>query len=359
MAARFPDTESPAADEGRAAHWLATIMLNAATKGGLGFPAIDLTVGSQAPNGTIISREIYDGARDFHDAVAPLMRQAFVFGGPDLGIERTVAAPTYIHPESHGRVDFFLYDRGRMKLHIWDLKFGKTRESAFENWQLIAYAAGCVEELYITNPDVTISLNIFQPRGYWHTGAPDTWEVKLERLLHYIHIAEAGARAAYEPGAPVRSGDHCYYCPARTDCPAAVEAGLRYIEATTENVPLNLTLAQQAVLLRQVRRAMRHLKSLQTGLEEVVTVAARSGTLIPGFRLESKTGRLAWSRPDAEVLCLGEMLGVNLSEPGLVTPTQAKTLGIDSAIVDAMSTRQPGGVVLVEDDGTQARKAFQ
>jgi hypothetical protein len=69
-------------------------------------------------------------------------------------------------------------------------------------------------------------------------------------------------------------------------------------------------------------------------------------------------GRQRWTRPDAEIIALGQMMGVELSKPKLITPKQAEDKGLDSTLVKAYSEYPLGEVKLKPDDGTTARKVF-
>lgn len=359
MHTRFPDTEvSEAAKEGTAAHELAERMLRSAARAGLGFPEENDTVGQIASNGVVITEAIYEGAKVFHDIVAPKVRGARIFAEPNLGIEARVAAPNLIHTQAWGTADAFLYEPSSLLLSMWDLKFGYKPVSAFENWQLIVYAAGVIETLGLTNPDIVVSLNIVQPRVHTFTGAPDEWRVKFGDLIPYIEEAREGADRSFQKDAPTHSGDHCRYCTARHDCPAAIAAGLQYIEATEESVPSEMTTQQQAVLLRTVLRAQRHLLALSTGLEAQLEAKAKSGQPVPGFRIVPKTGYRSWEKPNKEIFQLGEMFGIDLRKNEPLTPNQAENAGLDPEIVAAYSHKPVNGTKLIEDDGSAARKVF-
>ena len=93
---------------------------------------------------------------------------------------------------------------------------------------------------------------------------------------------------------------------------------------------------------------MARLKALHTGLYETGFSMVRRGQSVPGFRVKSDTGNLAWKVPATEVLALGGMMGVELANPkkSVITPTQAKEL-IDPAIIAEYSHTPTKGLKLV------------
>ena len=55
---------------------------------------------------------------------------------------------------------------------------------------------------------------------------------------------------------------------------------------------------------------------------------------------------------------MGQLMGADLSKPGVVTPKQALKLGIDEAVIKAYSLTPLGSVKLVPDTAADARRVF-
>jgi hypothetical protein len=111
-------------------------------------------------------------------------------------------------------------------------------------------------------------------------------------------------------------------------------------EATlAEPTPAQLS-TELAVITAAHERVGYRLAALQSEAEHRI----RSGSYVPGWSLESKPGRLEWSKPLEEVLYLGALCGVDLSRPDVITPTQAKKLGVP---VEEYTERAPGKAKLV------------
>jgi hypothetical protein len=359
MNLRYPETErSQAAEDGTAAHELAEKMVTASARAGVGFPQRDKVVGKTASNGVVWDDEMYDGAMVYNDIIKPLLQGLNVYGGPNLGIEESVTAGLSIHPMVYGTPDLYLWDQRNVTLHLYDFKYGFGPVDAFENWQLIVYAAAVIEKLHLNDPELKISLNIIQPRLYSFDGSPSQWNVTIAQLRPFIEQAQRGAHHAVQPDAPVRSGPHCKYCKARHACPAAIETGLALYETTTEAIPVNMETPAMAEALTILSRAHKHIQSLIIGFEEQLKLKAKAGEPIPGFRVEPALGYVVWDKPIGEVLKLGEMFGLDLRKTDAITPNQAKKAGLDPAIVDSFSAQPVRGVKLIADEGKHARKVF-
>jgi hypothetical protein len=67
-------------------------------------------------------------------------------------------------------------------------------------------------------------------------------------------------------------------------------------------------------------------------------------------------GNLSWTKPDGEVLALGELLGLTLSKP--MTPTQAGKAGLPKDILAAYAARSAGSLKLTKASATLAAKIF-
>ena len=361
MSQQYPDDESgEEALEGEASHEIGAELIGSATRG----PTLtgpDHFVGKQAANGIIFTEEMYDGALIYANDVARVMRDRAIFGGRGFGTEKRLIMPQ-IHEQSFGTTDQFIYDSIKRELFIWDYKFGYIIYEAFENWQMINYIAGIIKLLELDGIDeqnITVHIRVIQPRAHHRDGIIREWVVKLSDLRGYFNILNAKAHEALGPNPILHTGSHCRFCSARHACAPALQAGVGLYEVAAKPVPLELSPLSLGVQLLIIKRAIKQLEYLESAYMERVKVTIKKGTLVPNWNMEHGRGKLAWNKPANEIIALGNLLGFDLKKPDAVkTPTQAKSLGIDDAVINAYSDKPRTGLMLVPDNGSKARKFF-
>jgi len=267
-----------------------------------------------------------------------------------------------IHAESFGTVDCHLFDKHSGELFIDDLKYGHKLVEVYENWQLINYAAGLLETYHINgyaDQHVKIHFRIIQPRGHHSDGPIRSWSIMACDLRGYFNTLSKNAAKALSDEAELHTGSHCRYCEARHACPAALQAGIQLYEVSAQPTPVDLSNEALGVQLRIVKRALKQLEYVESGLTAQALGVVRNGEHVPGYRTGFGRGRLKWSTPPDEVRFIGECNGIDLEKHDLVTPKQAIELGIDPDIVAVCSTRPSGALKLIEDDGSYACKIFE
>jgi len=361
MAQMYPETEdNEEALEGEASHEIGAQLINYMSRG-VNSTKADEFVGEEASNGVIYTEEMFEGAKIYADDVATVMRSTGVFGGECFGTEVRVLAST-IHELSFGTTDQFIFARHIGHLYVWDYKFGYGVVEAFENWQLINYAQGIIEKFNIDGieeQNITVHLRVVQPRANHRDGIVREWVIKLSDLRGYFNILHTNAHVALSDDSVIRSGTHCHYCQARHACPSALQAGIDLYEVAMKTLPMELSPEALGVQLAIIKRAIKQLEYLESGFEEQVKSLVRKGTNVPNFMVEIGYGRLAWSKPVSEIIELGNERGYVLQKPiEVITPTQAKKLGVPADIIDEVSTKPRSGLKVVPDDGSKARKIF-
>lgn len=360
----FPESDdTDAARQGTAAHEVASQFIESYSRGG----AYNPKAGDVTSNGVTIDNEMLDACELYADNVRSVMMQTRIFGGPFLGIEQALTMPD-INPLSFGTSDCFIYDFENKIMYLWDFKYGFDPVEVFENWQLVNYSAGVIQWLKEHTPFLTefhmgmkIVFRIAQPRSFHRDGPIREWTTTLGDLMmmHGMYDQLRESAAANLSGAgETQSGSHCKYCPARHGCQSAISAGVRLYEVASQALPLELSNDAIATQLTIVKRAVKHLESIEKALEQQVEHIVRSGTNVPGFRVENKQSRLTWAVPAEEVHALGDMLGIDLRKVDSVTPRQAAKFGIDESVIMAYSHKTSSGVEVVPDTGSKARHIF-
>jgi len=130
------------------------------------------------------------------------------------------------------------------------------------------------------------------------------------------------------------------------------------LEAAENTAPMDMDLDSLGLQLQIVRRAIERLGDLDTALSAQVDAYSRNGQTVPGWMLEPTYGRTTWDTSIENAIALGLAYGVDISKPGVKTPTQAKQAGLPAEVVDALTIRPKRGHKVVEDDGSQARRVF-
>lgn len=351
MWAMYPERggDKAAAEEGTAAHWVFAEMFVGR------FPA----PGEVAPNGVTVTEEMLEGAAMFVETVYAANR------GAALHVEKRVDIPS-VHPLNWGTPDVWCYDPVSRVIHVFDYKFGHGFVDVFENWQLIDYAAGIVDALDLdglAEQHTRIAFTIVQPRCYHRDGPVRTWSVVASDLRPYVNKLRAAAERVMSLNPPATVNDGCKHCTGRHACEALQRTAYEAAELSLVSLPDEMTPEARALELRTLRRALARLEARVSGLEDSVHDDLARGEPVPFFGLEQSVGRLAWTVPREQVEILGRMLAVDLTKPGVLTPSQAKEKlkksGFDPAILAEYADNPRGAMKLVPVDSKTARKVFQ
>lgn len=353
LEAAYPDAEeSPESLEGTAAHWVVQRCLE-------GSPP---TVDSQAPNRVAVTLEMLHGAElvieTIVNALGPKWREMLI-------IERRVLIPL-VHPvHCWGTPDYYAWAKlpdGRPILFLFDFKFGQRVIEVAENDQLISYTSGLMSEVPgLEDENTVVSMTIIQPRAHHRDGSVRRWMVRAVDLradVNILHMQAMKALSAKPPAVP--DPDACRDCRGRHACEANQRGAYSAAQKSQESQAVELTPQALGLELRALTRAEGVLKARISGLQAQADSLVRSGTLVPWWMMEATAGRLAWNKPDTEVLMLGQMVGVSLAKPAEpITPTQAKDRKLlPESVIKIYASRPVGAAKLVPDDGTKARLTF-
>jgi hypothetical protein len=358
LEAAYPEIEaSPSSLEGTAAHWAVQMLLQ-------GTPvALDM----QAPNGIAVTQDMLEAAEMVRDDILATL-------GPDwaqyLVVERRVQIPR-IHPTHNwGTPDYRAWSRlnnGRLCLHVWDFKYGHGIVEAFENWQLIDYAAGLLGEAGIDglqDQETVVDMCVIQPRAFHREGPVRRWRVTASDLrAHFNQLSNQARKALAADPEAVPTPEGCENCQGRHACEALQRAAYAAADRGAHYGALDLPPHALGLELRSLKRAQALIEARVSGLEAEAIAKIKRGELVPFWMLESTPGRLAWQKSAAEILALGQMLGLDLAKPQeVITPTQAKAAAkaakIQGEIFDAFASRPAGTAKLTFDNGEKARLTF-
>lgn len=303
--------------------------------------------------GVRVTGEMIKGAEMYEEALEGFK------GNPEQTIPITRIHPT----KCFGTPDFWQYAANTKTLRITDYKFGHLYVEVFENWQLMAYAAGIIDMLVLQGLaqefEMIVEFMIVQPRCYSADTPVRTWTTSATNLRAYINQAHAAVEDALAPNPKTKAGTHCLFCPARATCKTAHVASTAILEYAGTVEAMSQNGHEVGLRLALINDALTMLKAVQTGLEEQASAMLKNGKVVPFFKIGHSQPRETWAKPVAEVAVLGSLYGKKLVEYDFaMTPKQAVAAGIPRAIIDKYATTPNGKARLESDDLTETKKIF-
>jgi len=141
-----------------------------------------------------------------------------------LVIEAKCDLPTF-EPGQYGTTDLGIVQVGGL-LEVIDYKYGAgIPVQATESKQLTYYAIGLAHQFDYDFKQVR--LTIIQPRRAIDGKFVRSWDTTPKYLREQLEVFEEGMALAKRPKAPLRAGDHCRFCAAKSICPETKNAALR------------------------------------------------------------------------------------------------------------------------------------
>ena len=332
LAVVYPDqSDKDASEKGTAAHWVGVELHE-------GRP---VAIGDKAPNGREIDADILETGEFF----ASSLRDQDNF---PWTLEKRIVNDAIIAESNGGTPDAQKF--AGHTLDITDWKGGHEWIDVYECWQLINYFA-LIWHAFKDRHDarqVKVRFRIVQPNAYGRGGPVRTWEISAAELAPYVEKLREAAKRALAKDVTATPGAHCKHCPGRHSCEAlhreAMHIGTRArMPGRTDQVPLRV----QARELAFAEESAAILDAFITGRRQEIATAIEQGTSVPGYALEHGEGREGWTRSFEEVKAVGDMLGVKVEKPALITPKQARKAGLPESIVTGMSARPRGEAQLV------------
>jgi hypothetical protein len=327
MELKYPKEENDKMREGTLAHTVAA----------------DRLLGKDVIYGAEVTDEMLEGADLWFS----------VFGGYN-GVQ--VEKKVIIDKDCWGTTDAWAYHFPTHRLHAGDYKYGHGFVDAVENWQLISYA--CAIALGLPEWPKTVDLTIVQPRCFTAGDMVRTWTITGEELREYLDEIRERIVVMLGENPLCVTGEECLYCSAAHSCQTLGRAVAQVIGYMSEPVAFDLPAGAISRELNILYDAQVLLKARTGGVLNEVSARIKSGKAIPGWRLENAYGRQEWSKPLAEVVALGNLMGIDISSPGAITPKQAIKAGLPAELVNSYSEVKKSELKLVQDDGSKAKEAF-
>jgi len=293
----YPDTGSDYASEGTAAHELCEYKLRTA----LGIKAQDPT-----ENLSFYNPEMEEHSEDY---VSFVLEQLEGLRDPKVYVEQKVDCTRFI-PECKGTCDVLIISDG--VLHIIDLKYGRgVPVDAVGNDQLRIYSLGALEMFGDLYPINTVRMSIFQPR----LNNCSTWEITRDELETWANEnLKPTAELAWDGDGDYKSGDHCRFCKARSECRERANANLA-LAAHEFADPALLENDEIAVILGKIDE----LVSWASDIKAFALGEAVKGTLFDGWKVVEGRSNRKYTDEDAVA---GAVKGIGFD------PFEHKVLGI-------------------------------
>jgi len=276
--------------------------------------------------------------------------------GHKLEIEKRIDIST-IHAKCWGTIDAYCVIENT--LHVIDFKYGFKPVDAFENWQLLEYAAGILDTL--GKKIERVVFHIVQPRNFHVPETSQKWETSRSSLDKYFLRLRKAEKAAMRSDAKCIPSSECVNCSARHVCKALRQTSLNHADTTSANVPVVLDDDALGNELRILHRAIKHMQARAVGLEEEAFSKLKNGRSIPFYEVATVQSRERWKSQNDEIIALGVLFDVDLQkpvEPQFITPKQAIKTGIPSDLVRAYSETPAGATKIRAIDEKKIRQIF-
>ena len=251
-------------------------------------------------------------------------------------------------PGVFGSTDFV----GRMgdKAVVLDWKFGDgVMVSAEENEQLMFYAAAAMRTpalQWAFEGATEIECVIVQPPMIRR------WTTTPERIAQFEHQLVKAVKAAEQPDAGLKAGDHCRWCAAKPVCPEMTGA--------VERAALVQIKELDAAMLGQYLAKADVLEGWITDLRALAFQMLEKNVPVPGYKLVQKQARRQWTDEAKAIAALHDMgvpRGELYSPEEIRSPAQMekvlkkRKLALPDELVKSVSS---GTTLASEDDSRPA-----
>lgn len=307
------EEESEAAREGTAAHEIFECLYRGGT------PA----AGAAASNGVLVDAEMIECGQLYAE---------YLPTGARLEQKTDLSE---ISPGMKGTPDAVFVDEDENTVHIYDYKYGHKPVKARENWQMLSYCAG-----YMNERPAQFKLHVIQPRCYVEEPIK-TWTVSWSDYVgSYLPRLQASAKEALSDSPRAKPGDYCSHCPGRRACQALREAAMTAADMSEQSYARELDATSLGYEMRTLEAAKERLEARLSGLEEQALALLSEGKPVYGYTKQPRYGRAAWTIDPESLFAAADLAGVDLRKPPQpITPNQAIKAGLDENTVKAFTTK--------------------
>jgi len=222
------------------------------------------------------------------------------------------------------------------KAIILDWKFGSgVAVSAEENEQLMFYAAAAMrtpEAKWVFDGATEIELIIVQPPEI------KRWTTTRARIEQFEIDLVTAVKAAEQPEAKLKHGDHCRWCTAKPVCPIMTGAVDRAVQLKIDEIDVD----KLGAYLHNADLLEAWIKDLRSLAEEML----KKGKPVAGWKMVPKRATRSWVKEaDAKAALLQHLKESEVIETKLVSPAAAEKL------LKAQKLKLPDGLTVAISSG--------
>lgn len=348
LEADLPDTSSVYADEGTAAHFVATWILQDDLHRDQAMLAVGNLAVAVGDHDWPVSEDMVEYGLEFAEIV-----RGYIGPGARAFVDQRVEFSKYIGvDESFGTADAVVVDD--RKLVVIDYKYGQgVLVNAVNNSQLMLYALGAMHSFDFLGPFDMIEMVIHQPRA--REGEPvSTWTISRDELMEFAEGASLAAQliaqgtTVYAP-----SEKACQFCKAKFKCEALKDEVLTTVAADASDFD-DITEGEMLVDGNEnwLSTAMSKVGLIEDWCKAIRAETERrlfAGDDVPGYKLvEGRLGNRKWTDEEAvtKLLKSFRLKNEDMYDMSLISPTKAEKLLKDNptrlAKANALVTRAAG-----------------
>jgi hypothetical protein len=261
-----------------------------------------------------------------------------------------------LHPDLRGTSDGIIYKESQKLLEVWDYKHGRGIPVEVENnEQLMYYGLGALMKTKV--PCAEIELVIAQPRCPHHKGPIRRWRLTTVELMDFVEDLIDAAKRTEDPNAPLKSGDHCRFCPAASLCPKLHETA---IDAAKND--FSPAFSYDPALLAATLEKLPAIEAWVKSVKEFAFSEAQHGRVPPGYKLVPNRPHRKWKDKDSIEAMLAFDFNIkpeDMKKPAaLKSPAQIEALlsKEDKVRLAELTTKDSSGSVLAPtSDKREAR----
>lgn len=342
----LPETSSPFAIEGTAAHMIAEDCLRNR------HDAEIYRGQTLAYEDTEVTDEMTDAVNLYVKTIVEDMASDGV-DYSELSVERKFHLVD-VDPHAYGTNDAsYGVDFG--VLRIYDLKYGKGVTVEVENnKQFMYYAAGALEDGFYDE----VEMVVVQPRAPHKDGPVRRWRVPASTILDFKKELKKRIAETRKPGAKLCDGDWCKFCDAKAICPKlhnlTMDLAVNEFSAKTTPVfpqPHELTMKQLTTIMEHADRIKDYISSVFVQAFKL----AESGKPIPGYKLVQRRSNRAWRDPkEVEAEFALEVDDKKLYKRTLLSPAQLEKVVGKERVAALCHNPDKGSELVPESDKREA-----
>ena len=308
MEDKYPDSTSPFAEQGTAAHEYSEIYLDHLA-GTTTQRTRNTRLNKFKKENKYYDDEMEEAVGEYVAIVEEAINTAkAVDASPAISIEERLDF-SHIVPDGFGTGDVVIVSDGTVE--VIDLKYGKgVPVSAISNPQLRLYGLGALNAYDFLYDIHTVKMTIVQPR----LNSVSTEEMAADDLLKWAHeqVVPKAKEAAGLEGTPTHSpGDACTWCKAKGECGPRAEYFLQVNDFIDEVVTTSDADKPSDVLTHdQVASILPKLKQMATWIKDIeahaLAVALDTPDAIPGFKVVEGRSNRKLANAEGLLTCLQE-----------------------------------------------------